>query len=101
GEKEMWAKKANIKKKKAYVAKGIVLTVSGVVRDVQATPVSSVEIWSVKKDAKIATTDAKGMYSAVVNDDDVIVFKKSGYADVNVGVEGQTDISVRLDYSSK
>ena len=101
GEKSVWEKKSNIKEKKAYVSTGERVNVSGVIRDVQATIVNGVQVFSSKKGVAIGASDAGGVYSVTVDDDDVLIFKKDGYADVKIAVQGQKDINVRMDYTTK
>ena len=76
--------------------RGKLMSVGGVVRDVQATPVGDVEIYSTMQRKIVATTSSDGAYRLRVAADDLLVFRKRGYMDEKVEVDGRGSLSVRL-----
>ena len=76
--------------------RGKVMSVSGIVRDVQATPVGGVEIYSTVLRKIVATTSSDGAYRLRVAADDLLMFRKRGYMDEAVEVDGKSSLSVRL-----
>lgn len=70
--------------------------VSGIVRDVQATPVEGVSVYSTALQKQVATTDDHGRYAATASKDDILVFRKKGYMDEQVAVEGKRSIQVKM-----
>ena len=82
------------------VTKGERMIVSGTVRDVQATPVAQVEIYSQSQKRIVARTDANGTYHAEIDSDDQLVFRKHGYMDAVLPVEGQHTLHVKLRYGT-
>lgn len=73
------------------------ITVSGVVRDVQVTPVEGVHIYSMGNKKKIAMTNRKGEYLLKqVASDDILIFSKERYVAKEISVEGRSVLNVRL-----
>lgn len=72
------------------------MEISGTVRDVQATPVEGMSVYSTALQKQVATTDANGKYTATASKDDILVFRKEGYIDEQVAVKGQRFIQVKV-----
>lgn len=75
-----------------------VITVEGCVRDVQATPVKGVEIYSQAKASVIGHSRSDGTYRIEVPANDILTFRRAGYIPERVSVEGQTDLQVKMRY---
>ena len=84
----------NIQKNRGKKAK--IVTVSGSVRDLQATPVEGVAI-TFEGSKKPAFTDKKGNYSVQVPIGNELKFKKNGYADYSITIkkEGTYNVSFK------
>lgn len=79
------------------IATGKKIVVRGIVRDVQATPVEGVRIYSKGNKKELAVTDKKGEYLLKqVASDDVLIFSKEGYVSKEIAVEGRPVLNVRL-----
>ena len=78
------------------IGKGNIIHIKGVVRDVQATPVDKVEIYSTAQQQVIGVTDQNGKYFIDAPEDDVLVFCKSGYLDEKVNVDRKNDIQITI-----
>lgn len=74
------------------------IIVQGCVRDVQATPVKGVEIYSQSRKAIVGQSGDDGMYRLQVPANDVLTFRKAGYINETMSVGGQTDIQVKMRY---
>lgn len=72
------------------------VSISGKVRDVQATPIESVTIRSLRY-GTIAVTDKQGAYTIRAYADDVLEFSADGYHAIRVPVHQQKDISVKMN----
>ena len=79
-----------------YKGTGRKITVTGMVRDVQATPVAGVGIVSAKQRKTVGRTAADGSYKIKVADDDRLTFRLDGYKEVTEPVRGRTDLGVKL-----
>lgn len=79
-----------------YKGTGRKITVTGVVRDVQATPMGGVEIVSAKQRKTVGHTAADGSYKVKVADDDRLSFRRDGYTEMSEPVCGRTDIGIKL-----
>lgn len=66
------------------------------VRDMQATSIEYVEIYSTCANQVVAVTDKYGNYAAKVASDDVLVFKKSGFTNVSREVNGNKTINLKM-----
>ncbi|MCM1296625.1 MAG: glycoside hydrolase family 3 C-terminal domain-containing protein, partial [Muribaculaceae bacterium] len=80
----------------AYKGTGKKIGVSGVVRDVQSTPLKGVTVYSTKQKKEVGRTDAKGAYSVKVADDDTLVFRLSEYIDTTIPVKGRVSVHTTL-----
>lgn len=79
------------------IGTGKKIVVRGVVRDVQATPVEGVHIYSKGNKKELAVTDKKGEYLLKqVASDDILIFSKEGYVSKEIAVEGRSVLNVRL-----
>lgn len=84
-------------KENVKIGQGKKITVRGVVRDVQATPIEGVRIFSVSSGKELAVTNKKGEYVLKqVAEDDVLTFSKEGFASRNMAIEGKSSLNVRL-----
>ena len=76
---------------KGKIGKGKKITVRGVVRDVQATPIEGVRIYSVGNEKELAVTNKKGEYVLKqVAADDVLIVSKAGHESRSRPMEGET-----------
>ena len=75
---------------------GKTIRVSGIIRDVQATPIESVSICSAYTGKELTVTDKQGRYTLQVASDDYLLFKSEGYEPQTVPVKGNKDINVKL-----
>lgn len=74
------------------------IVVHGSVRDVQATPVKEVDIYSERQKAVVGRTKRDGTYRLRVPSNDILTFRKAGYLEERVSVKGQTDIHIKMRY---
>ena len=81
---------------KKTLTNGRTISVTGTVRDVQATPIAGVKI-QVENSQTSVVTDRQGAYMLKVKDNERLIFSKNGYAVKHVEVEGQNDISIQMN----
>ena len=74
------------------------IKVQGTVRDMQATLMPGVEIYSTLLKKKVGTTNAKGEYVLNVPSNDILLFRRKGYIEEHVKVGGLSQIQVKLRY---
>lgn len=74
------------------------ITVSGTVRDVQATLIDGVSIHSKTSGRELGRTDSKGRYKVRVSASDILVFEKRGYLKLEVPVNNHTSLNVKMTY---
>ena len=79
-------------------AAGKEITVSGTVRDVQATLIDGVSIHSKTSGRELGRTDSKGKYKVRVSASDILVFEKKGYLKLEVPVNNHTSLNVKMTY---
>ena len=79
-------------------AAGKEITVSGTVRDVQATLIDGVSIHSKTSGRELGRTDSKGRYKVRVSASDILVFEKRGYLKLEVPVNNHTSLNVKMTY---
>lgn len=79
-------------------ASGKEITVSGTVRDVQATLIDGVSIRSKVSGREVGRTDSKGKYKVRVSAGDILVFEKEGYLKQEVPVNNHTSLNVKMTY---
>ncbi len=82
--------------KDEYKGTGRKISVSGIVRDVQATPLAGVEIRSEKQRKVVGRSAADGSYKVKVADNDRLIFRLDGYKELSEPVRGRTGIGVRI-----
>lgn len=75
---------------------GKMIKVSGMVRDIQSTPVSGVKIHSAWSGEELGTTDKEGRFTVSVRSDDSLVFKYKDKEKTKVQVDGKRKLSVKL-----
>ena len=80
----------------AVKTKGRIIKITGVVRDVQATPIEGVEVYSAGSKRVVALTAKSGKYTAEVASDDVLIFRRSGLIDESLQVDGRKAINVKM-----
>ena len=73
-----------------------VITVKGVVRDTQATPIQGVNIFSTLHKKILAVTDKDGKYEIKAQSNDVLIFHKKNYLEEKIFVNGQPSIQVTI-----
>lgn len=78
--------------------KGKTIKVKGTVRDIQATLIYDAIVFSTLLNKEVGKTNNKGIYNVEVPENDILVFKKSGYTSSHVEVNKQKDLSVSLSY---
>lgn len=76
------------------------ITVQGTVRDMQATLMPEVEIYSTLLGKIVGATNAAGEYLLKVPSNDVLLFRKKGYIEERVDVNGMSRIQVKMRYGS-
>ena len=88
---------SSMKQNQVKTGTGKKITMRGVVRDVQATPVEGVHIYSMGNKTELAVTNKKGEYLLKqVASDDILIFSKEGYVSKEMSVEGRSVLNVRL-----
>lgn len=78
------------------IGKGTIISIKGMVRDVQATPADRVEIYSTAQQRVVGVTDKSGRYTIEIPEDDILVFRKSGYLNEEVNVAGKSSILITI-----
>lgn len=89
---------SNLKVEKIKREKGKVINIKGTVRDIQATLVYDVEVYSSLLDKFVGKSDNKGNYNIDVPENDILIFKKKGYIASEIEVNKQKNINVSLSY---
>ena len=74
------------------------IKVAGCVRDVQATPISGIEIKSNYSGRTVISKEG-GRYSILTVENDVLTVSAKGFETVNIKVNKQKDIDIKLNYS--
>ena len=74
------------------------IKVAGCVRDVQATPISGIEIKSNYSGRTVISKEG-GRYSILTVENDVLTVSAKGFETVNIKVNKQKDIEIKLNYS--
>lgn len=74
------------------------IKVQGTVRDMQATLMPGVEIYSTLLKKYVGTTNAKGEYILNVPSNDILLFRRKGYIEERVKVDGLSQIQVKMRY---
>lgn len=87
-------------KKQQPVRQGVKIRVEGVVRDVQATPVSGVEVTTLQGISKVKT-DATGHYAIETDEYGTLTFTKKGFVSQEVPVKGNKFLNVKMNYGKK
>src|SRR5690606_14600094 len=72
------------------------ISISGDVRDVQATPIKNVIVHSSRHGREVATGQ-DGRYTVEAYTDDTLVFTAEGYETNHVRVKGQKNISIKMN----
>jgi beta-glucosidase len=74
-----------------------IIRISGIVRDVQATPVPGVGITASSGNIK-STTNEAGEFIIEAGEFDLLTFSRKGFSSRTVAVDGQQNINVKLNY---
>lgn len=80
----------------SYKGTGKKISITGTVRDVQATPLAGAGVFSRKQNRQIATTGKNGMFKVKAADDDMLSFSLDGYQKAETQVRGRTTVNVTL-----
>ena len=94
---------ANKESQKTIAAQGVSgknVKLQGTVRDIQATLIPEVEIYSTRQNRVVGKTNAKGEYSIEIPSNDVLLFRKRGYIEERIEVNGLSHIQVKMRYGS-
>ena len=83
---------------KTVIKPGKTMRVNGTIRDVQATLIPDVVIYSTLLKKEVGKTDRKGQYKIDVPDNDSLIFTKGGYQKQTLPVNNQKNLNVKLDY---
>jgi beta-glucosidase len=81
----------------SYAKSKKVIRISGVVRDVQATPISGVSITASSGNIK-TLSDENGEYVIEAGEFDLLTFSRKGFSSRTVAVDGQQNINAKLNY---
>lgn len=86
------------KKKEGYISTSSqkIITVSGYVRDVQATPIAHVKVHATKS-GKESKTDSNGKYIINALANDTLIFSVSGYEEIVIKIKNQKSINISLN----
>ena len=92
----------NQSEKTSFIQKerGKEIKVQGTVRDMQATLMPEVEIYSTSLNKIVGKTNIHGEYLIKVPSNDVLLFRKKGYEEENVEVNGVPQIQIKMRYGS-
>lgn len=74
-----------------------IIRITGIVRDLQATPVPGVSITASSGNIK-STTDEAGEFIIEAGEFDLLTFSRKGFSSRTVAVDGQQNINVKLNY---
>lgn len=69
---------------------------TGILGDIQSTPVADVKIYSAWSGKELGTTDKDGKFSVTVQSDDTLLFKYKDNDATEVKIEGRRSIAVKL-----
>lgn len=73
-----------------------VITVKGIVRDTQATPIQGVNIFSTLQKKILVVTDKDGKYEIKVQSNDILIFHKKNYLEEKIFVNGKPSIQITI-----
>lgn len=79
---------------------GKTIRVSGTVRDVQATPVEGVAIYSAYDGRKLGESGKGGSYTVKAASDETLLFKSDGYETVSAPVDGKQALNIKMKKST-
>lgn len=85
---------------KAYKPEGKIMKISGTVRDVQATPVEGVTVYSAYSGKVLGEAGEGGEYTLRAASDETLEFKAEGYKTARIAVKGKNTIDVKLEKTS-
>lgn len=93
-------KQCSVPVEKKTVSVGKKIEVRGVVRDIQATLVHGVDIYTKSDGILVGCTDCNGAFMVEASEGDILVFRKKGYAHRDAEVLSGT-LNIRLTYSNE
>lgn len=79
---------------------GKTIRISGTVRDVQATPVGGISVFSAYNGKKLGETKTDGTFSVKAASDDVLRFSADGYRTVTAKINCKSSVNVRIEKTS-
>lgn len=80
----------------AYKGTGTVISIQGVVRDVQSAPMGKVKIYSTKQKKVLGTTNQDGTYKVAAADDDILEFGHGTNSASQIPVQGRRKLNVNI-----
>ena len=84
--------------KQKTVKSSKIIPVHGEIRDVQATLIEKVNIHAKSTGKLLGKSDEKGCYKINAGNQEVLVFSKKGYQKLEVPVDNQEAINIRMNY---
>ena len=84
--------------KQKTVKSSKIIPVHGEIRDVQATLIGKVNIHAKSTGKLLGKSDEKGCYKINAGNQEVLVFSKKGYQKLEVPVDNQEAINIRMNY---
>lgn len=75
---------------------GKIIRISGTVRDVQATPVQGVSIYSAYSGEKLGESGRGGTYTIKAASDETLLFRYDGYDTCRIPVDGKSSINIKI-----
>ncbi|QNL52448.1 glycoside hydrolase family 3 C-terminal domain-containing protein [Olivibacter sp. SDN3] len=76
---------------------GEIITVTGEIRDVQATPIARVNITALQS-GEVTHSDSQGKYTIKAAENDVLLFSADGFKETSIQVNGKKQINARMNY---
>ena len=76
-------------------ARGEIIRIEGIIRDVQATPIAGVKVEAIGT-VKATVTDEDGRYLLPAHSDDLLLFSKNGYVSQKSRINGQDKVNVQM-----
>ena len=77
------------------------ISVSGIVRDVQATLLEGISVYSAYSGRKLGETDSRGAYSIRAASDETLLFKAEGYKSIYVPLKGEKTVNAKMEKTDK
>ena len=74
------------------------IDISGEIRDIQATLIQNVQIVEKSSGKVLSFTDENGHFRIKTGNHEILIFRKKGYQSVEIPVDNQSVINVRINY---